>query len=344
LYRQNLVCYPFLCRNMANVLLTETCVRSCPYCFAKQYMSDADVKDSLSWDHLIYIADFLQASGINHISLLGGEPLLHPNLAEFILYLNKRGFMITIFTSGIMPDAKFDVFCSKVTSIPDLNLSFVCNVNEPRLSPKNELAKVEHFFSAFGPKCSLSFNIYRLDFNMDFTIDYIVKFGLNRHVRLGLAHPIPGQKNKYISPDYFSQVRDSLMSAFESFAEYDIEPGFDCGFPLCMFNDEDLGKIYKYTCGRVSFQCGPAIDIGTDLSVWSCFPLSEFNKKSLYDFTSFSELISFYECKMIDVRQKVAGLYDRCDTCDFRKKGICSGGCLAHILNYFIQEGGFRHE
>lgn len=72
---------------MANVLLTETCVRSCPYCFAKQYMSEADVKDSLTWDNLIYIADFLQSSNINHISLLGGEPLLHPDISEFCKYL-----------------------------------------------------------------------------------------------------------------------------------------------------------------------------------------------------------------------------------------------------------------
>jgi cyclic pyranopterin phosphate synthase len=74
---------------MANVLLTETCVRSCPYCFAKQYMSENDVKDSLSWDNLIYIADFLEGSGERHISLLGGEPLLHPHIAEFIIYLNQ---------------------------------------------------------------------------------------------------------------------------------------------------------------------------------------------------------------------------------------------------------------
>lgn len=328
---------------MANVLLTETCVRSCPYCFAKQYMSDADVKDSLSWDNLIYIADFLQTSGINHISLLGGEPLLHPFFPEFIAYLNKRGFMVTIFTSGIMPDSKFEDFCAKVTSIPDLNLSFVCNVNEPRLSPKNELEKVKKFFSVFGPRCSLSFNIYRLDFNMNFTIDYIVEYGLNRHVRLGLAHPIPGQKNKYIAPDDFVKVKESLMPVFEIFSEYGIEPGFDCGFPLCMFSDEDLGKLYQYTCGKVSFQCGPAIDIGTDLSVWSCFPLSGFNKKSLYDFSSFNELVSFYEEKMDNVRKKVAGIYGKCDECSLRKN-ICSGGCLAHVLNYFIQEGGFRNE
>lgn len=329
---------------MANVLLTETCVRSCPYCFAKQYMSDADVNDSLSWDNLIYIADFLVASGVNRISLLGGEPLLHPNIAEFILYLHKRGLFITIFTSGIMPESKFDDFCSKVTSIPDLNLAFVCNVNEPRFSPKNELIKVERFFSVFGSRCSLSFNIYRLDFNMEFTIDYIVRFGLNRHVRLGLAHPIPGQKNMYIVPESFGEVKKSLMATFERFAEYGIEPGFDCGFPLCMFTDDDLGKLYKYTGGRPTFQCGPAIDIGTDLSVWSCFPLSDFNRKSLYDFASYQEIVNFYAEKMVEVRSKVSGIYIGCDTCIYRKKGLCSGGCVAHVLNYMIQEGGFRNE
>ena len=329
---------------MANVLLTETCVRSCPYCFAKQYMSDTDIKDSLSWDNLIYIADFLQSSGINHISLLGGEPLLHPQVAEFIQYLNQRGFMTTVFTSGIMPESRFDGFCRKITSIPNLNVSFVVNVNEPRFSPKGELDKVARFFSIFGPKCSLSFNIYRIDFDMGFTMDYIVNYGLNRHVRLGLAHPIPGQKNKYITPDHFDEVKDKLMVIFESFFSYGIDPGFDCGFPLCMFKDEDLGKLYKYTGGRFSFQCGPAIDIGTDLSVWACFPLSDFHKKSLYDFTSFNELIDYYSDQMNKVRREASGLFSQCDYCEYRKRDLCSGGCLAHVLNYFINEGGLRNE
>ena len=99
---------------MANVLLTETCVRSCPYCFAKQYMSEADVKDALSWDNIIYIADLLKASGERHISLLGGEPLIHPEIADVIVYLNKRELDVTVFTSGIMPDDKFQVFVNKL--------------------------------------------------------------------------------------------------------------------------------------------------------------------------------------------------------------------------------------
>ena len=328
---------------MANVLLTETCVRSCPYCFAKQYMTEADVQDSLSWDNLIYIVDFLESSGEKHISLLGGEPLLHPQIAEIIIYLNHRGFFVTVFTSGVMPDNKFDSFAQKLLSLgPELKLSFVCNVNEPRLSPKSELEKVYRFFSVFGEKCTLSFNIYRLDFKMDFLLSYIIDYGLGRHVRLGLAHPIPGAKNKYISPSDFHEVKDSLMDYFDKMSELDIIPGFDCGFPMCMFSDEELGKVFKYTLGQMTFQCGPAIDIGTDLSCWSCFPLSNYNRKSLFDFNNFHELHDYYENKMHEVRCEIRGIYPDCDNCKNNKMGICSGGCLAHILNNFNIEGNIR--
>lgn len=328
---------------MANVLLTETCVRSCPYCFAKQYMSDADVQDSLSWDNLIYIADFLEASGEKHISLLGGEPLLHPHIAEFINYLNERGFFVTVFTSGIMVESRFDEFAGKLLSRgQNLRVGFVCNVNDPSLSKKSEIEKVRKFFSVFGEYCSLSFNIYRLDFSMDFLLNYIVEYGLGRHIRLGLAHPIPGAKNLYINPKDFHIVRDTLMKSFVEMEKLEITPGFDCGFPMCMFSDEDLGKIFKCSLGQVSFQCGPAIDIGTDLSCWACFPLSDFYKKSLYDFNSYGEIHNFYETKMQHVRKEIKGLYEKCDQCIYHKKHLCSGGCLAHILNQYLEEGEIR--
>lgn len=221
----------------------------------------------------------------------------------------------------------------KFKDCKDLPVRFVCNVNEPAISPKKELEKVYRFFSVFGDRTSLSFNIYRMEFDMNFLIDYISQYGLNRHIRLGLAHPIPGEKNLYISPDKFKEVASKLMGFFEKFDRLAIEPGFDCGFPLCMFDDEQLGKVFKYTTGRVSFQCGPAIDIGTDLSVWSCFPLSSFNKKSLFDFQNYQELEQFYFQKMVEARQNSRGIYSECFICKSFEKGLCSGGCIAHILN-----------
>ncbi len=329
---------------MPNVLLTETCVRSCPYCFAKQYMQDADVGDALTWDNLIYIADLLLASGERHLSLLGGEPLIHPQVAEFIAYLNRRGIAVTVFTSGIMPDKKFEPFVEKLFSFPDLEVAFVVNVNEPKYCKPSELERVRRFLSVFSQRASLSFNIYRLDFNMAFLANYIIDYHLNRHIRLGLAHPIPGKKNLYISPEHFGEVKDKLLAFFREFEKLHIDPGFDCGFPMCMFTDEELGRVFKYTVGQCSFQCGPAIDIGTDLSVWSCFPLSGFKKRSLLEFNSFGEIVDFYQAEIEKVRQEGGGIYPACSTCLYRQKRLCSGGCLAHVLNHWMEEGRWNED
>ena len=261
---------------MANILLTETCVRSCPYCFAKQYMADSSENDYISWDNLIYIADFLAASGENHVSLLGGEPLLHPQISNIIKYLNQRNLSVTVFTSGIMPIDRLHKFASQLNELQNLRIGFVCNVNEPRFSPKGELERVEQFMSIFSNRTSLSFNIYRTDFDMVFLRDYIIRFGLDRHIRLGLAHPIPGKKNKYIPTNEFYLVKNKLIEFFSDNQSIGIIPGFDCGFPMCMFSDEELGLIYKLSLGQLCFQCGPAIDIDSELNVWSCFPLSDF--------------------------------------------------------------------
>ena len=155
---------------MANVLLTEVCVRSCPYCFAKQFMEDVKGQSFITKENLIYIADFLEKSGINEISLLGGEPLLHPEAAAFIEYLIARGFSVVVFTSGIIVNKRFDFFTNKIISLSEEHkkkLTFMVNVNEPRLSPQAELTKVHKFLTSLHEFCSLSFNIYRLDFNVD---------------------------------------------------------------------------------------------------------------------------------------------------------------------------------
>lgn len=48
---------------MPNILLTQKCIRSCPYCFARKHMHDAPPEDILKWEDLIYIVDFFQSGG-----------------------------------------------------------------------------------------------------------------------------------------------------------------------------------------------------------------------------------------------------------------------------------------
>lgn len=327
---------------MANLLLTEKCVRSCPYCFAKQHMSESTPEDILSWENLLYVTDFLDTSNEKAISLLGGEPFLHPQIVDYIMYLVERKFHVNIFTSGIISNSIFDSAIKYLLPISPDMLSFVCNLNDPDKTPYAEKESIRNFLFHFGHLSTLSLNIYRNNFDINYAIQFINEFGLKKHVRLGLAHPIPGQNNSYIKPVDLRKMAEKLLVVLEKFYELNIEPGFDCGFPFCIFTDEEIGKLYKYCKSRVTFSCGPAIDIGPDLSVWACFPLSNYLKKNLLEFNSFQEVFEYYSNYHNKLRAELGGIFPECDNCKEFINKTCSGGCLAHCLNRIIKEPKIR--
>ena len=156
------------------------------------------------------------------------------------------------------------------------------------------------------------------------------------------TNPIPGAENQYIHPDDFKIVKEALMTALSRMYELNIFSGLDCGFPLCMFSDDDIGKLYKYTGNAISFNCGPTIDIGPDLTCWPCFPLSNLHKKSLKDFSTYNDVFSYFNEIHQSYHKEVRGIYMKCDSCKNYDNMLCSGGCLAHILNSLNKEGGFR--
>lgn len=327
---------------MPNILLTERCVRSCPYCFAQQYMDHKEDKTAITIENFDIIIEFLKKSSIKNISLLGGEPLLHKEIDTIISKLLNQEFMVKVFTSGIMAQSRLNSLVDTIHKLElDLQkrIKFIVNVNEPSLSKPAENKKVEEFLSCLGEYCSLSFNIYRMDFDINFLVDFIFHYGLRRTVRLGIANPIPGYKNEYLKPEKFKDVGEKLMDHFHKWYELGIIPFFDCGFPLCMFNDEQIGKLYKYTHNGLDFDCGPTIDIGPDLSCWCCFPLSKIKRKSLLDFADYEELYSYFNQIQNNYRKESRGIYNRCKDCKNYDNEVCGGGCLAHILNDFLEEG-----
>jgi len=66
-------------------------------------------------------------------------------------------------------------------------LSFICNMNHPDISPPKEIEKLENFLKVFGHLTCPGFNIYEPEFNLDFILQYINRYGLKRHIRIGLA-------------------------------------------------------------------------------------------------------------------------------------------------------------
>lgn len=306
-------------------------------------MHDAPPEDILRWEDLIYIVDFFQSGGDSNISLLGGEPFLHPEIVDYILYIISRGMHVTVFTSGVVSEKMLIDAIDKLECIDPSMLSFVVNLNNPKETSFSENEAIGRFLNAFSRFTTLSINVYKLGFDYSFALNTINKFGLQRHIRLGLAHPIPGKKNMCIQPEKLRQMAEELMNYLPTFDAFDIHVGFDCGMPMCIFTDEEIGKLFKHTMGHVNFKCGPAIDVGPDMEVWSCFPLSGYKKKSLLDFQDHRELLEYFDSFHTSVRVEIGGIYEKCDYCSYRQKEICSGGCLSHCLNKFVNETKIRN-
>jgi radical SAM protein with 4Fe4S-binding SPASM domain len=307
-------------------------------------MGTSEKSDFLKWEDLVYLADSFQAGNCNEMRFLGGEPTLHPDFLGFVEYSLKRNFSVTVFTSGIIGE-KVKAGLRNVFSVPDnaRKLHFLCNINDPSLSPKTEVEKTENFFSEFGEYITPGFNIYNLDFDLSFLFRYINQYGFKRHIRLGITHPIVREDNSYIHPKEMRQVIERLVGFLPQFYKNKVSPGLDCGFPLCRMTDAELGQLFKATGGNLKFSCGAPLDIGPDMSVWPCFPLSSIEKKSYYDFDSLRDAETYYQDFMRRIRVEAGGVFPECDACEWREKELCRGGCAAHILREMDKEGPIRH-
>ena len=81
------------------LVITNQCNRNCHYCFegefrnhGRQQMSIADVERILGWAGS-------QNSGPNIVSIMGGEPTLHPDMLAIIDFLQAREQSVRILTN-----------------------------------------------------------------------------------------------------------------------------------------------------------------------------------------------------------------------------------------------------
>ena len=79
--------------------------------------------------------DFLAASGIHEIRLIGGEPTLHPQLADLLQLASQRRQRILIFTHGWLRPAVLKV----LDAMPGTDLHLMVNMNaQPPLASRRQ--------------------------------------------------------------------------------------------------------------------------------------------------------------------------------------------------------------
>jgi len=311
---------------MSNLLITSKCNRKCSFCFARQRLTSDTENSNISRENIRKVMAFNKASGTDQLRLLGGEPSVHPEFLEIVDEAISEKVHVHVFTNGMFPAH----ITEHLAGLPDEAISFLCNISPQARDSEKQVKNRDYALKQLGPKMTLGITLTSPDFEYDYLIDIIKKYNLRKHIRVGIAQPIVGQENEYLHPDSYKDIGGSIIKMATACVANDILIGFDCGMTLCMFSEEELGQLQTRTEGFKSL-CTPILDIGLDLSIWSCFPLSDILNTHLDQFNTRAEINCFYEKTLAPYRN--LGCKMECLRCDFKRRGQCFGGCLAHSIN-----------
>jgi MoaA/NifB/PqqE/SkfB family radical SAM enzyme len=314
---------------MANLLITYHCGRNCRFCFAKKRLSLAkkeETETNISIENFRKVMDFMVRSGTRQLKLLGGEPTCHPEFVNMVEEALGREFQIVLFTNGMMPAETADF----LGRIPSDKLGILCNISPQAEISAKQKEKVDYFLERNGEKVRLGITITEPEFDYGFLIDHILEKKLMKRVRVGIAQPIVDEDNEFLEPSRYREAGRSIVRMVQECDKQDILVGFDCGLTLCMFDDEEIGILARCSEGFKAV-CRPIIDIGPNLDIWHCFPMSEILNSRLDKFEIREDAVRYYSRLVNPYR--ILGILPDCLECKYLKRGQCTGGCLAHAIN-----------
>lgn len=315
---------------MANIALTNRCNLHCKYCFAHEYTSSK--KDDISKENFIRALNFAKGDGT--IGLIGGEPLLHENINDFLSILVNTPEIrrVTLFTNGIYLDK-----IKKENIHP--KIIFLVNINEADEIGEKAFERMrknikELLFYTDEEKVTLGVNIYKENQDFSGIISLLQELSLKK-VRLSVV--IPTDKSEGAFP-YFNRMKKTLLSFCCQLKEMGVSPCYDCNaIPACVYTEKEKALLSSLSyvneherrifMGEASV-CAPIVDIYPDLSASRCFGMSDYKVK-IEDFESVSDLKNhfFYE---IDTKLVHKPSKSECESCYKQKTFGCFGGCLCY--------------
>lgn len=308
-----------------NLLLVRACPNHCPYCF------EADERrrgvNELSLDLASQMARWTLSARLRSLSLLGGEPFLHPHLDKIVRIFRSANpeMELTIFTGGLIDELQLDRL-----SPDDVGLMF--NINEP--SDYQRSGQYRHVVSIVkgaigrGFNVTCGFNVWRSDFDPLFFPRFVFELG-RTSFRWTVANPRHGAPTNVVQPAQYADLALRCVAMLKEATRLGIRAYLDCPLPLCFFEDSELSWISRHHRGTASRLgvCDPPIDITPELDVIRCFALSHLERARLCDFSNEKAVRSWFVRK-VDSYLLDRGLFPRCSNCNHFLNSRCHGGCL----------------
>ena len=319
---------------MANVVLTNICNLSCPYCFASSLRKEDTV--FITEQSLDTILTFLKRSHSEEIGLIGGEPTLHPQFRQILARCSEEFRKVFVYTNGIGLEKFFPEALKE-------NICYLINVNEKSVIGEKQFSQIERMLdTAYScnkiGQFSLGVNVYRE--NQDYT-DILALCGKYSMTGLRVSAVVP-QEYHCDRMAWFGTLKKPLMNLYRELKANGIVPKYDCNIiPVCFFTEEE--KEFLKTLGGtpndiaritgIQAVCRPVIDIYPDLTAARCFGMCEDQHTHLItEYESLNDLIRafIYDTDGICLYGETD---EKCKECYRRKTLQCYGGCLKFLVN-----------
>ena len=321
-----------------NVLLTDKCNGSCPYCFLKGSLvtEDQPGKDIAVQDFakvLHYAYQLVSIGATDSLNLMGGEPTLHPRFEKLftmaIAYQPIQGNLdflpISVFTNGLFNTQTAELLAREHCAI-------MINVNHPSSYPGLQWSQIEKNISTImasekmASRLTLSFNIYRAEQDFNYLLELSERCGI-RKIRADISRPSPDKGNSFVSLTGIENVMSTLVMLARECKRRNILLNTDCCLPVCSISDEQLLELTQNDL-QISFRCFGGIDVTRDLRLWHCAPMRTIEFGRITDYPNAQAIVKALAMKTDHMRWEVLS-FEKCELCKWRTLKICQGGCLS---------------
>lgn len=279
--------------------------------------------------------DWMKTSGIKSVQLIGGEPMINPNVLKIIEKIVGNEIQIRCVLTNGLADTELYKKAREITGT-----HWLVNINNPhtytegewkmlnrnldllRWNGEDKLIGHERDDQAYL-SLQLSITFYEKDQDYTYIIDLAKKYGCT-FIRYAPAHPSADKSNIHFDFERLAGFKNTLMSFFKSCVREEIKPTLECPLPPCIFTSKEMSFLLRFT-GSLKFSCTPHLDVAPDLTVGYC--------------ASMRKILPAYSIKDWDAQEILkmqnndAKIYKdytlpRCKGCYYFLNKICQGFCL----------------
>ena len=303
---------------MINIFVTYRCNLACSYCFARDMKSEfpSDMGEAT----FTALLDWLVRGGVPAAAFIGGEPTLHPRLADMIKRTANAGISTVLFTNGLCETALVKSIAQHVANV-------VVNFNEPQTYAPGQWERLNANLSALracGTRITFSKNFSRQYSRYDYLLEGIERYSVSA-VRYDISRPAASGTNDHFTLDDTWQVISTIVGFVKQCEALGVRTGLDCSVRFCDMRKEDRQYLERVSA-KFTGICHPTLDVHPDLSASYCLPLNGVRVPDILQFKNHEELLWHFARMVRPMRLKNVSA-DCLDCKDFMRR--CQGGCLA---------------